>query len=105
MGCSRIIGYQSPNSKITAAVTRCLRAPSFTLRLVVVHEIIRDIWPPGVEGVFRREVSCRPIAIGRHVVDVGGIFTEAAPRVLNVMKEVRAQHMTADTPALTKALA
>ena len=40
-----------------------------------------------------------PVAIDRHVVDVGGIFAVAAPGIAHVVEEVRAEDVTAEAPS------
>ena len=41
----------------------------------------------------------------RHIVDVGGIFAETAPRIADVVEEIRPEHMTPEAPALVVTLA
>ena len=44
-------------------------------------------------------VAAFPVAVGRDIVDVGGIFGEAAPRVADVVEVVRAEHVAARVPS------
>src|SRR6202022_4919404 len=51
-----------------------------------------------------RMVLPLPIAVGRNVVDVRGIFGVASPRVPNIVEVVRPQLVTSQAPAGTKTL-
>src|SRR4029079_13859210 len=67
---------------------------------VVDRELARNVGTPEVERILRLVVGGRPAFVLRDVVDVAGIFRETAPRITHVVEIVRAQHMTAKTPAL-----
>src|ERR1700722_12266361 len=73
------------------------------LRLVIMNEILGDVGAPRVEGIIRQVVARGPVAGHRDVVDVGGIFAEAAPRILHIVEVVRAEHMAAPAPTFGKA--
>src|SRR3984885_12393960 len=75
------------------------------LGFVVMHEVFRDVRPPGIKRILRGVIARRPVDRRRDVVDIGGIFGKAAPGILDVVEVIRAQHMTAQAPALGKALA
>src|SRR6478609_9804121 len=68
-----------------------------------MHEIRRNVRPPGIERILRCMIVCWPITLSRNVVDVSGVFRETSPRILHVMEVVGAKHMTAKAPTLRKA--
>src|ERR1700674_2522404 len=72
-------------------------------RLVVAHETIRRLRPPDVEGILRRVIAVLPGLVDRDVIDVGGIFGIAAPRIAPVVEIIRPEYMPAETPAAGKA--
>ena len=49
-------------------------------------------------------IGRRPAHLLRDVVDIAGIFREAAPRVAHVVEIVRAKHVAAEAPTLGLAL-
>ena len=55
---------------------------------VVEREVLRGLGSPDVERILRRMVLGLPVHIDRHVVDVGGIFRVAAPRIAHVVEEI-----------------
>src|SRR6185312_4728347 len=79
-------------------------ATARTSRLVIVNEVLGDVRAPGIEGIVRWMVSRGPVAGRGNVVDIGGVFAEASPRILNVVEVIRAEHVSAQAPALRKAL-
>src|SRR6266545_698307 len=73
-------------------------------RLVIEREVGRRRRPPHVERILGRVVAALPVVIDRDVVDVGGIFRVAAPRIAHVVEIVRSQHVAAEAPAGDEAL-
>ena len=69
---------------------------------VVVHEIFRNVWSPGVKGIIRRLIAALPIARSWNVIDIGGIFAVATPRVTNVVEIIRPEHVAPETPTFGK---
>src|ERR1700728_1663453 len=69
------------------------------LDFIVEGEVVRRGWTPDIEGIVRRIVFGLPVAIGRNVVDVGGIFRVAAPGVAHIVEVVRAEHVAPEAPA------
>src|SRR5215469_9115360 len=69
-----------------------------------MNEILGHIRPPGIEGIVRRMIPRGPVARCRDVVDVSGIFAEASPWILHIVKVVRAEHMASQAPAFGEAL-
>src|ERR1700691_5526965 len=61
-------------------------------------------WTPDIEGIMRRIVFGLPVAVGRDIVDISGIFRIAAPGVAHIMEVVRAEHMAPEAPAGAEAL-
>ena len=55
----------------------------------VVDEVVGAVRAPEVEGIVIRTIFRRPGLVDRHIVHVGGIFAETAPRILDVVEEVR----------------
>src|SRR5580693_5730601 len=73
-------------------------------RLGIVGEIVRRVWTPYVERIFRRVVAAVPVAIGGDKVDAGRIFAERSPRVADIVEIVRAQDVAPETPSAREAL-
>src|SRR6516165_3616481 len=87
-----------------AAAAASQAAAARTLRLVIMNEILGHIRPPGIEGIVRRMIPRGPVACCRDVVDVSGIFAEASPWILHIVKVVRTEHMASQAPAFGEAL-
>src|SRR5215471_2064805 len=66
---------------------------------VIYREVRWRVGTPDIEGIFGGMIASLPVDVGRNVVDVAGIFGIAAPGVADVMEIIRAEHMTAETPA------
>jgi hypothetical protein len=54
-----------------ALILAAARDPRANSYFVIVHEIRRDVGTPGVERIVRRMVAGGPIAIDRHIIDIG----------------------------------
>src|SRR5690349_6109106 len=72
--------------------------------LVIDDEIVRDRRPPDVERIFRWMIGGGPVDRFADEVDVERILGPASPRVLHIIKIVRAEYVATDTPALVVAL-
>src|SRR5712691_13114769 len=72
--------------------------------LGVDDEIIGRRGPPQRERVLGPVALRLPLLGPGNVIDVAGIFGEAAPRVLHVVEIVRAEHVAAEAPSFDIAL-
>src|SRR6478672_9952149 len=95
--CFESCGEWVPRPRVHLAAAR-------TLRLVIVNEVLGDVRPPRIEGIVRGVIPRYPVAGGGDVVDIGGIFAEASPRILHIVEVVRAEHVAAQAPAFDEAL-
>ena len=66
---------------------------------MIDDEVVGHRRSPDVERVLGRVIAGDPFDVGGHEVDAERILGEAAPRVLHVMKVVRAEDVAADAPA------
>src|SRR6266571_7723037 len=72
--------------------------------LEVNPEGLRGLRAPDVEGVFRRVVGRLPARVRRDVIDVAEVLGEAVPGIADVVEEVRADDVPAESPAVLVAL-
>src|SRR5579883_3540673 len=79
------------------------RREQSSLRLEIRAEVGRRRRTPAVEGVGGRMIRGAPGAVGRDLVDVAEILGEAMPGIAQIMEEVRAEDMPAQTPAVAVA--
>src|SRR5438067_13676946 len=73
-------------------------------RFLIDDEIVRRDRPPQRHGVLGLVMLRLPLDRLRDVVDVAGVFGEAAPWILDVVEIVRAEHVATEAPAFGEAL-
>src|SRR5207248_9513305 len=67
-------------------------------------EGLRRLRTPDVKRVLRRVVRRFPVSIGRDVIDIAKVLGHAVPRISDVVEEVRADDVPAESPAVLVAL-
>src|SRR5258707_14623267 len=64
----------------------------------VIHEVLRQVWTPKVQGVLRCMLPGVPVHRGGYVVDIEGILAVASPRVPHVEEKIRSENAPAPAP-------
>src|SRR5262245_16841680 len=93
----------APPMRPESPVTRMRRIVgtwlSSTLQLSIAAEVLGHRRPPAIERIGFREIAGLPRACFRDVVEIMVVLGPRAPRVARVIEEVRADDVTAQTPA------
>src|SRR5207248_5090760 len=86
-----------PESPVTSR--RCAGTLRLGLHLAVEPEVVGHRRPPAIERVALRKIARPPGALLGDVVEVVEVLGERAPRVADVIEEVRADDVAAEAPA------
>src|SRR5215475_872743 len=92
-------GGRAGESSAKSDVRQGAMAVALPRRLGIDGEIVGRLRAPQRQRVLGLVVAWFPRLRLGNVIDIAGIFGEAAPRVLHVMEIVGAEHVAAESPA------